>query len=283
MPINFDDYLSTSVRWALFKADWPDASVEFSEGSAIDTGIPAAFSKKEERVCIATITRHADDNRPIIGYKTVSDAKVRDTDGWNTLCSKAMGRALKKAGYPDTMTDLKLLMRFREVNGKSSNDVATNAITDVSVKSNVAGQKIETPQLKIESKENPVKSKTDWRSDNEREEVHKLFKQMCSGLTPDELEALRDAHEKLNNRLWPMPKAELNAMIVNLEGIRSASKESSQMIETSVLVTMFNFLSENAKAIVIKSFGEISTWPESVTEKEYNKMMDVFETASEQE
>lgn len=196
---------------------------------------------------------------------------------------KSDGASLEKAGYPDTMTDLKLLMRFREVNGKSNSEATASVVSEISNKSNVAGQKIETPQIKIESKESPVKSKTDWRSDNEREEAHKLFKQMCSGLTPEELEALRDAHEKLNNRMWPMPKAELNAMIVNLEGIRAASKNNTDMIETSVLVTMFNFLSENAKAIVIKSFGETSTWPESVTEKEYNKMMDVFEHASEAE
>jgi hypothetical protein len=53
-----EGYLSTSVRWALFKADHPDAEIKFTEATAEQVGIPASFSKKDEKFCVATITRH---------------------------------------------------------------------------------------------------------------------------------------------------------------------------------------------------------------------------------
>lgn len=64
MPINFDDYISTSLRWSMFKADWPDATVEFSEGTAADAGIPASFSKKTRKSvllqsCVSKATPHS--------------------------------------------------------------------------------------------------------------------------------------------------------------------------------------------------------------------------------
>ena len=275
MAINFDDYLSPSIRWAMFKADWPDATVEFTEGTTESAGIPASFSKKDEKVCIATITRHVNDTRPISAYKTFSDAKSRDTDAWHVLCSKAMGRALKKAGYPDTITELKILMRFRESIG-----TATKQETKVVV----AGQTLTTPTIPIESKENPVpREKFDWKTENERDEAHRMFKQMCADLSPEELESLRDAHDKLNNRQWPMPKSELNTLIVSLEGIRAQRKERDEPAETGALVSMFHFLTEKAQRQVELAFGKVDTWPKTVTEAEYTRMMEVFEAASEAE
>lgn len=283
MAVNFDDYLSTSVRWAMFKADWPDATVVFTEGTAEEAGIPSSFSKKEEKVCIATVTRHGDDNRPIVAYKTFSDAKGRDTDSWHALCSKAMGRALKKAGYPDTIDDLKILMRFREAIG-TAQKIEPKQVPQVETKAAlIAGQAVTQPTLPIESKEQPVKPTFDWRTESERDEAHRLFKQMCADLSPDELESMREVHEKLNSRMWPMPKAELNNLIVNLEGLKTARKGKNDSIETSVLVSMFHFLSSKAQDIVSERFGKPETWPEKVSEAEYNTMMDVFETASEAE
>lgn len=292
MPINFDDYISTSLRWSMFKADWPDATVEFTEGTAADAGIPASFSKKDEKVCIATVTRFKGDT-PFIGYKSVSDAKGRDTDAWNVLCSKAMGRALKKAGSPDNMNDLKVLMRFREAIGTAKKvetkaapvaPVAeTKAVSETVNASVVAGQKLNQPTLPIESKEQPVKKMFDWKSEVERDEAHKLFKQTCSDLTPDELETLRESHDKLNNRMWPMPKAELNTLIITLEGIRANRKGSGEMVDIETVKSMYEFSSPSIQEIVRKEIGDPSTWPAQLSEVEYDRIVDIFEAASEQE
>lgn len=282
MPVNFDDYISTSLRWAMFKADWPDATVEFSEGTAGDAGIPSSFHKKDEKVCIATITRFVGDKRPMIGYKTLSDARSRDTDSWNVLCSKAMGRALKKAGYPDNMNDLKVWMRFREATG-SATPAAPKQVQQVETKSVVAGVPLTQPQLPIESKEQPVKKPLmDWPNETEREEAHRLFKQSCSDLSPDDLEALRDAHEKLNNRAWPMPKAELNTLIITLEGIRTNKKESGT-ISIDAVKSMYEFSSPRIQEIVREKLGDPTAWPAELSEAEYDQMVTVFEAASEAE
>lgn len=282
MPVNFDDYISTSLRWAMFKADWPDATVEFSEGTAGDAGIPSSFHKKDEKVCIATITRFVGDKRPMIGYKTLSDARSRDTDSWNVLCSKAMGRALKKAGYPDNMNDLKVWMRFREATG-SATPAAPKQVQQVETKSVVAGVALTQPQLPIESKEQPVKKPLmDWPNEIEREEAHRLFKQSCSDLSPDDLETLRDAHDKLNNRAWPMPKAELNTLIITLEGIRTNKKESGT-IGIDAVKSMYEFSSPRIQEIVREKLGDPTTWPAELSEAEYDQMVTVFEAASEAE
>ena len=282
MPVNFDDYISTSLRWAMFKADWPEATVEFSEGTAGDAGIPVSFHKKDEKVCIATITRFDGDKRPMIGYKTLSDARSRDTDSWNVLCSKAMGRALKKAGYPDNMNDLKVWMRFREATG-SATPTQSKQNPQPETKSVVAGVSLTQPQLPIESKEQPVKKPLmDWPNETEREEAHRLFKQACSDLSPDDLETLRDSHEKLNNRAWPMPKAELNTLIITLEGIR-ANKKDGGNISIDAVKSMYEFSSPRIQDIVREKLGDPTSWPAELSEQEYDRMVDVFEAASETE
>jgi len=268
----------------MFKADWPDATVEFSEGTAADAGIPASFSKKDEKVCIATVVRFKGDT-PFIGYKSFADAKGRDTDAWNVLCSKAMGRALKKAGSPDNMNDLKVLMRFRESIGtaKKNESQVKNANMAVETKSVVAGQALTQPTLPIESKEQPVKPMFDWRSESERDEAHRLFKQTCGDLTPDELETLRESHDKLNNRQWPMAKSELNNLIITMQGIRANRKDGDKMIDISVAKSMYEFSSPHIQEIVKATLGDPSTWPAELTEEEYNRYEDVFESASETE
>ena len=295
MPINFDDYISTSLRWSMFKADWPDATVEFSEGVASDAGVPASFSKKDEKVCIASVTRFAGDT-PFIGYKSVSDAKGRDTDAWNVLCSKAMGRALKKAGSPDNMNDLKVLMRFREAIGTakkleskttpSASEPVTNetkVMANTGQMSVVGGQKISQPTLPIESKEQPIKKLFDWRAELERDEAHKLFKQKCSDLTPDELETLRESHDRLNNRQWPMAKAELNTLIITLEGIYAGRKKETGMIDIDTVKSMYEFSSPTIQEIVRNDMGNPDTWPEQISEQEYDRIVGIFESASERE
>lgn len=293
MPINYDDYLSTSVRWALFKADWPDATVEFSEGTAADVNIPATFTKKDEKLCIARVSRFTGDDRVITAFKSQGDVRgAKDTDSWHALCSKAMGRALKKAGYPDTMTDLKILMKFRDAkNGvkKVNTPEVTNVVShSVSTKaSNIGGVEVSNKVPAIESKEEPAKEQPKplllgWKSDVESSDAHTTFKTMCADLTPDELETLREQHEKLNNRIWPMPKEDLNNLIITLQGIRNSRKDEA-MVASNTLVSLITLLSDEAQKEIVLAFGDPSSWDEMIPEVEYAQILDMYEAVSRDE
>jgi hypothetical protein len=275
MPIQ-EDYLSTSVRWALFKADFPDGHIEFSDGTPQDLGIPESFSKKGERLCIAKLTRFVGDPEPVISFKSQNDAPKNDTDAWHVLCSKAMGRALKKAGYPDTMGDLKTLINFRKANNKEQPEAKTTS---------VAGVQINTPSIQMESKEKPARPSIDWGSDGERDMAHNSFKARCVELTDEERGTLRDHHDKLNGKAWPMSRSELNNLSVCLEGIYAhrsgAEVEESSLVETAPLKGIFEMLGEDTKKDVMSAYGPPDQWPDKVSEHEYEEMLEVFSFAEE--
>lgn len=291
--INFEDYLSTSVRWAMFKADWPDASIEFSESTPSEIGIPSTFSKKDEKICVALVTRYKGDESPIVAYKAESDVRgAKDTDSWHALCSKAMGRAMKKAGYPDTMTDLKILMKFREAKTgvKKVEQVQVNATAPIETKTLIAGQQVESKVPVIESKESPAKESAKpllegWKNEGELEDAHRTFKTMCADLSPDELESLREHHDKLNGRSWPMEKGDLNNLMVALQGIRAAREEADadSMLSSAPLKAAYELLSQHAQKEVTLAFGDPSKWEENMPEREYNAIMDLFEAASQED
>jgi len=294
-----EGYLSTSVRWALFKADHPDGEIKFTEATAEQVGIPSSFSKKDERFCVATITRHPGDTLEIVGYKSVSAAgKIADSDAWHVLCSKAMGRALKKAGYPDTISDLKIMTRYQEigsqpiVNAVTTSNGPVNATYTVS-KTAVGGNQITTPTVSMESKERPSKPSTDWSSDIERDEAHRNFKIRSNELNETDREVLRDEHAKLNNRQWPMSRGELNTLIVLMEKIHAENEgyeeeheveeEEHDLVVTDGLKGLFEMLTDESKEEITLAFGDPSTWADKVTEAEYAQMMDLFTIAAENE
>jgi hypothetical protein len=297
-----EGYLSTSVRWALFKADHPDAEIKFTEATAEQVGIPASFSKKDEKFCVATITRHPGDTIEIVGYKSVSAAgKITDSDAWHVLCSKAMGRALKKAGYPDTISDLKIMTRYQEIGSQAAvNNVVTTSAGSSNVsytvttpKSSVAGVNIETPTVATESKERPSKPSTDWSSDIERDEAHRNFKIRSNELNESDRETLRNEHAKLNNRQWPMSRGELNTLIILMEKIHAENEgyeeeheveeEEHDLVLTDGLKALFEMLTDESKEEITLAFGDPSTWADKVPEPEYAQMMDLFTIAAENE
>jgi hypothetical protein len=279
-----EDYLSTSVRWALFKADFPDGHIEFSDGSPQDIGIPESFSKKGERLCIATLTRFPGDQDPVVAFKSQYDAKTNDTDAWHVLCSKAMGRALKKAGYPDTMGDLKTLMQFRKAN-RGETETKSAEVSSTATQT-VAGVSITQPVVKMESKERPARQSVDWGSDDEQKVAHDSFKVRCADLTDDERAELRSHHEKLNGKMWPMSRPDLNNLSLYLESIYAsrsgAEVESVSLVDSAPLRAIFEMLSEDVKADVISAYGDPTKWPEKISEHEYEEMMDVFSFAEEE-
>ena len=122
MPQIAEDYVSPSVRWGLLKQDYPDAVVEFTHSLGVDIGIPENFGGKDE-YCVAQILLRPTDELPIVGYKPVSDARSNKndhpSDAWNVLCTKALGRAVKRAGYDDTCSVGRGYTKPRYLSGRS--------------------------------------------------------------------------------------------------------------------------------------------------------------------
>jgi len=120
-------YASPGLRWGLCLEDHPEAFVEFKVATGTELGIPDFVGGGDgENFCVATVTFPPETKKPqVIGYKhipTGRDLKAPGTpkgeeehlsDAWNILCTKALGRALKRAGYPDDIPDLKALTVWR--------------------------------------------------------------------------------------------------------------------------------------------------------------------------
>ena len=294
-----EGYLSTSLRWALFKADWPEGEIKFHEADAQVLNIPSSFSKTaDEKFCVAEITRFPNDPIMITAYKSQSDAgKIKDSDAWHVLCSKAMGRALKKAGYPDTIDDLRTMTKYINA-GKDEKPTVANVVTtsttannQVSHKTTIAGNQVSAPVVAMESKERPVKPSTDWSTDIERDEAHRNFKIRSNDLNEQEKEELRSEHLKLNNRQWPMSRGELNTLVILLEGmhaaregfeeeVHDAEEDEADLFNTDGLKALFEMLDEEIRLEVIAAFGEPDKWADKIPEREYTQMVDMF-TASQ--
>lgn len=115
-------YASPGLRWGLILEDHPAVEVQFDVMDGEELGIPERLGGGAgQEFCVAHIIFPAETGRlPIIGYKSL-DATPKgkaddfhESDVWNTLCTKALGRALKRAGYPDDTADLKMLILWRQ-------------------------------------------------------------------------------------------------------------------------------------------------------------------------
>ncbi|HUW00757.1 MAG TPA: hypothetical protein VMW08_00255 [Acidimicrobiales bacterium] len=119
MPGIDENYASPGLRWGLLLEDHPGATYEFAllTGDQIPNGgVPASYGG-ERTFCVATITfPEGSTLAPVTAYKPVPPEG--EADDWNTLCTKTQGRALKKAGYPDNLKDLKALVLWRQRNAE---------------------------------------------------------------------------------------------------------------------------------------------------------------------
>jgi len=114
MPQISASYASPGLRWGLLLEDHPAATVEFSLDNGTNLGIPDQFGGKGD-FCVATITFPDHTDKPsVTAWKSVKDASKSDPDGWLVLCTKTLGRALKRCGYPDDLQDLKALVLWRQ-------------------------------------------------------------------------------------------------------------------------------------------------------------------------
>jgi hypothetical protein len=114
-------YASPGLRWGLLLEDHPAATYEFTTALAEDFGVPQDFGG-DAMVCVATIKRPGLPD--VVAWKapgpegTGHGKDQRTPDGWNILQTKTLGRALKRAGYPDDMPSLKALVLWRQRNAE---------------------------------------------------------------------------------------------------------------------------------------------------------------------
>ena len=111
-------YASPGLRWGLMLEDHPGAWVEFCLDTGASVGVPKAQGGDEEFVIAVVNFPEGSGRRPVVGYKAMKSKIKGDldhpSDRYNILCTKALGRALKRAGYPDDMVDLKALVVWRQ-------------------------------------------------------------------------------------------------------------------------------------------------------------------------
>jgi hypothetical protein len=231
-----EDYVSPSLRWGIFKEDHPEASVEFSSVKGTTLGIPKDFGGAED-YCLATINRYPGDKSPITGYKPTADTKgIRGdhtSDVWNILCTKALGRAIKRGGYPDTTEDLKVFVLYKQ--RMAEQEAIRGGITPEPSKVIAAPAGIVTGEI-VETKETIepdvpaeivdavvaeiaeafdaeevtfeeaelVATSDAWDDAFAMDEAHDILKATVAGLPEEWRQQAREAHQKINGRQWPM-------------------------------------------------------------------------------
>ena len=233
-----EDYVSPSVRWGLLKQDYPDAVVEFDHGTGADISIPDKFGG-DESYCIASIRLRPTDTTPIIGYKPFSDAQVRKndhpSDAWNVLCTKALGRALKRAGYADTASELKVLVQYKQRLAEHE-AIKVDSGGDESSK---VPQIIHTAQEPIAdisapiTEEIPATVVTDnddeWESEAVRDQCHAELVSRIKELDEHYQEKVREVHQGINGRTWPVPSVnQFNFLVNAVEALHDQAFEEEE-------------------------------------------------------
>jgi len=110
-----EQYASPGLRWGLLQDDYPEATNEYTLITA--EGIPGGhpFAGPDDEFVLCTIAFPLPCRKaPAYGWKPLSEARNRDDESYAALRTKALGRALKDAGYPDKLPDLKALTFWRK-------------------------------------------------------------------------------------------------------------------------------------------------------------------------
>jgi hypothetical protein len=106
-----ESYASPGLRLGLLLEDHPGAIYDFDLVTGTEVGIPEAYGG-DRKFCLCTIRFPGPDRADVTAWKPVGASG--SPDEWNVLCTKTLGRALKRAGYPDDLKDLKALVLWRQ-------------------------------------------------------------------------------------------------------------------------------------------------------------------------
>lgn len=107
--INEATFASTNLRWALLLEDHPNAERIYRVVPGEELGIPEGYGRDFSYVVCSIFIPG---RQTAEGHKEMG--KKGDPDDWKRLRTSALGSALKSAGYPDNLPDLKALLAWRK-------------------------------------------------------------------------------------------------------------------------------------------------------------------------
>lgn len=235
-----EDYVSPSVRWGILKQDFPQAVAEFSHCLGSEIGIPDNFGGKDE-YCVAQILLRPEDELPVTGYKPVSDAKANKgdhpSDAWNVLCTKALGRALKRAGYADTASDMKLVVQYKQrlaehdaIGGGDNSQLhheahgpdAVAPAADISETQAIRSTEPVPHPPESLPEEEELEFDDAWDTVEHCNEAHVSLKGKLGELPDNLVEQARAEHQRLTGRQWPIESvSQFNALWSYVEDLES--------------------------------------------------------------
>jgi len=258
-----EDYVSPSLRWGIFKQDHPAASVKFHAATGAELGIPKQFGGDED-YCVATICCMPGDPSPIVGYKPVADAKGgrgdHVSDAWNILCTKALGRAIKRAGYPDTTEDLRVFVLYKQ--RLAEHEAIRVGVTLDEPAALPAGSPEPTALemsgvgypaaveglIQLETKDDSddvveaviidaeevteveaafVEEKDEWNTAWDLEAAHEELKNLVGEMDEEHADRARAAHTALNGRMWPIKSvSQFNTLLAQVKTIHGEYEAS---------------------------------------------------------
>jgi len=256
-----EDYVSPSLRWGIFKQDHPAASVKFHAATGAELGIPKQFGGDED-YCVATIHREPGDPSPVVAYKPVADAKGgrgdHVSDAWNILCTKALGRAIKRAGYPDTTEDLRVFVLYKQ--RLAEHEAIRGGLTPDEPAALPAGPPEPTalemsgvgyPALsegliELETKDDDVveaviidaeevteveaalvEEEDEWNTAWDLEAAHEELKNLVGEMDEEYADRARAAHTALNGRMWPIKSvSQFNTLLAQVKIIHGEYEAS---------------------------------------------------------
>jgi hypothetical protein len=125
-------YASPGLRLGLLLHDHPFAAYRFEHKKGTEIGVPKNFGGDGDFL-LATII-FGDGRADASAWKPLP--ANGDPDQLNVLQTKTLGRALKKAGYPDDLDDLKALVLWRQRDAEIA--AITNGTQQVSIASSAA-------------------------------------------------------------------------------------------------------------------------------------------------
>jgi hypothetical protein len=229
-----ESYASPGQRLGLFRADHPNApQPEFTLVRGADVpkaGIPKKFGGDAE-FCMCTLAYGPEEGiEPVIGYKECSDARKSDAASWRVLCVKAMGRALKDAGYPADLFELEDVQKWRARNAKVAAILAGTDDTPTPAPAPVEGQRT------------PAEIEPEDHAD------------------VDEAPAQETPSEDPTPEPEPEPQPEVQAEKVEqpvLEPVANPEPEASDEIDRDAIRGELNSLDEEEKAAFRAFMGEI--------------------------
>jgi hypothetical protein len=134
------NYVGPMARWGMLLLDHPLATKKETLVPREESDIPPSHWRSQkgyEMVCKCVVDfGPGSTRRPITAYRFADVPSARsghtntgnDPEGWETWCTKTLGRVVKEAGYPDDVNDLKLVLLWRRRNAEIAGIAAGRSI-----------------------------------------------------------------------------------------------------------------------------------------------------------